>query len=109
MITITFDMNDYSVIFSGHAESKVRDDENHDMVCACASILFYTLHDNICQFTEWMEKGSVKTSINKGDAMVSCKPAKKYEQNVTLMYLFAYNGLKLLADDYPDNLTVILK
>lgn len=108
MIEIIFDMSQYKVTFNGHAESEVKDAANHDLICGCASILFYTLHENLLQMPEFYEKDSLKTTVSKGDASVQCTPKAQYEGNVSMLYLVIYNGLKLLEGDYPENISIRL-
>ena len=105
MITVTFDMSKYEVKFKGHAG---QGDPGHDLVCASASMLFYTLWENLSQMEEMLCKDSFKSVSKAGNASIKCKPLKKFEPNITLVYLVIYNGLQLLAGDYSDFIEVKL-
>ena len=102
MIKVTYhrDLNRVSV--EGHAKSgKV----GHDLVCASASILAYTL----ASFVENMESaGQVRyptIELKEGDAVISCDPPNRYKVSVTLVFDAICGGYELLARDYPDNIS----
>lgn len=109
MITIEFDMDKYSVTFKGHAQSEETDTQGNDLVCAAISALFYTLAENLERIPEFIRKGSLKKTVGKGDASISCTPIKKYECNVSQLYLFVYNGMQMFEDAYPDSVKVLVR
>ena len=102
MIKVTYhrDLNRVSV--EGHAHSG---EVGHDLVCASASILAYTL----ASFVENMESsGQVRYStieIKEGDAVISCEPPNRYKGTVTLVFDSICAGFELLARDHPNNIS----
>ena len=83
----------------GHAG---QDDSGHDIVCAAASILTYT----IAQYLQYVHKqnGLIKKphiEIKDGDAIIIAKPTEKYEGEVLNAFFVAEVGYSLLANNYP--------
>lgn len=102
MIKVTYHRDLNRVEVSGHANSG---EIGHDLVCASASILCYTL----ASFVENMkEAGQVKYPsiiIKEGDTLISCDPPNKYKGSVTLVFDSICAGFEILARDYPDNIS----
>ena len=102
MIKVVYhrDLNRVEVV--GHAKSG---EAGHDLVCASASTLVYTL----ASFVENMKKArqayNPKTELNEGDALISCSPPSRYKGAVTLVFDSICGGFELLARDYPDNIS----
>lgn len=96
MIQVTYYRNHHRVTVVGHARSA---DPGHDLVCAGASTLAYTL-------AAWVRnldaRGQVRTALVKlepGDAELSCVPRTKYSSVVTLIFDTVCAGFELLARD----------
>ena len=102
MIKVTVDMSKHEVTISGHAQY---DEKGKDIVCAAVSILFYTLVETLEAGQKMLRKNSLKKIIKEGESLVSCVPLKAYEPNVALVFFTIMNGIQLLADDYPENVT----
>ena len=102
MITVTYYRNDNRVIVDGHAQSG---EIGHDLVCASASILFYTL----AAFVKNMESaGQTKCPIVKlseGQAFIDCNAFRQYKGAITLVFDAICGGFELLAHHYPDNIS----
>jgi uncharacterized protein YsxB (DUF464 family) len=84
----------------GHAGS---DDPGHDLVCAMASILAYT----VAQMVQAMEHhgdlvGKPCINLNDGDAtiLIRCKNDDVYAE-ARHTFLVAETGYRLLAHNYP--------
>lgn len=102
MIKVTYHRDLNRVTMEGHAQSG---EEGHDLVCASASILIYTL----ASFVENMKgAGQVynpTVELEDGDALVSCDPPNRHKGAVTLVFDSICGGFELLARDYPDNIS----
>lgn len=98
------DLQSFILSVKGHAGSA---EEGHDLVCASASILAYT----VAQCVSDMHKaGGLRKKPNvrldKGDAEVVFKPKKAYTDEAMNLLWVAENGFALLAHNFPDNLTL---
>ena len=102
MITVVYHRDLHRVTVEGHAQSG---EVGHDLVCASASILVYTL----ASFVENMKKaGQVynpKTELNEGDALICCDPPNKYKGSITLVFDSICAGFQILARDCPMNIS----
>lgn len=102
MITVIYHRDLNRVSMEGHAHSG---DAGHDLVCASASILAYTL----AAFVENMRAaGQTKyptVELKEGSALISCNVSGRYKSSVTLAFDTVCAGFELLAKNYPDNLS----
>ena len=102
MIKVTYHRDLNRVSITGHAYSG---EAGHDLVCASASILTYTL----ASFVENMkESGQVRyptVKLEEGDAIICCNAPKRIKAQVTLAFDTLCAGFELLARSYPDNIT----
>ena len=84
---------------TGHAGSA---EIGHDLVCASASMLAYTLAANVANMAD---NGQVRQPIiktNEGDTEISCNPRHNLKASVTLVFDSVCVGYELLAHDYPE-------
>ena len=84
---------------TGHANSA---EPGHDLVCASASMLAYTLAANVASMAD---NGQVRQPIiknNEGDTEISCNPRHNLKNTVTLVCDSICLGFELLAHDYPE-------
>lgn len=77
-------------------------EEGKDIVCSAVTILAYT----VAQVVETMqEQGRLKNKPNirleKGDAVITCKPTKQYFAEALHTYTVAQVGYDLLHSNYP--------
>ena len=86
----------------GHARSG---EPGHDLVCASASMLAYTLAANVANMADHGQVRAHVTELNPGSAEVSCNPASRYKQTVTLVFDTVCVGFELLAHSYPENIS----
>jgi uncharacterized protein YsxB (DUF464 family) len=100
MIKVIYDRDKTRVTIEGHAGSG---EAGHDLVCASASILAYTL----ASLMDSMDKGvqvrdvTVDLDEEKG-ALISCEPAEDYIHSVRLIFDTICTGFDLLAQEYPE-------
>lgn len=99
MITITH-TEQCKVTIEGHAYSG---EPGHDLVCAAASILAYTLADHVqaAESNGWLHTMTVE--LAEGAAEISCVPGSEYKGVVGLIFLSLCAGFRLLAATYPEN------
>lgn len=84
---------------TGHAGAA---EPGHDLVCASASMLAYTLAANVANMAD---NGQVRQPIIKnevGDTEISCVPRHNLKASVTLVFDAVCVGFELLAHDYPE-------
>lgn len=94
------DLNRVSV--TGHAKSG---EAGHDLVCASASILVYTLAAFVNNMRLAKQVYNPKAELKEGDAVISCEPPKKYKNSITLVFDSICGGFDILAKNYPDNIS----
>ena len=102
MITAKLTVNEINKSLSlevkGHAGQA---EYGHDIICASASILMYTVAQIVTDTTVKGQAVSV-IDINEGDAIVSCNcKTKKAYADVLGAYYMAMVGYQLLAHNYP--------
>ena len=102
MIKVTYHRDINCVTMEGHAQSG---EVGHDLVCASASILAYTLAAFVENLKEARQVYNPTVSLKEGDALISCNPPNKYRGSVTLVFDSICGGFELLARDYPDNIS----
>lgn len=94
-----------SLHVKGHAGSNA---PGHDIVCASASILAYTLAQNIKMSEERGHlKYSPKIKLKEGDSIITCR-AKDEETYAEMLhtYLVIQTGYMVLAHNYPQYVAV---
>lgn len=98
MITVKYDAENYTLEVEGHAGYE---EPGKDIVCSAASILAYTLAQNL-MFEE--EDGNVQdlcTFLEQGNAKISCRPAEGKEEEISCIFSVIRTGFLLLGTNYP--------
>ena len=94
-----------SLMLEGHAGAA---EYGHDLVCASASILAYTLAAGIANADE---RGILRTepilALSPGDARIVCVPFPEAYGEVHAMYELILGGIRLLSSQYPANVKFI--
>ena len=96
MITVKFD--GFRMEVEGHA---LFDEHGKDIVCAGASILAFTLAE---QMKRYEDNGIAKLSIDKGVMRVD---TVSNDETCAIAFDIIKTGYKLLAAKYPDHITLI--
>lgn len=91
----------FSLTLKGHAGSA---DIGEDLVCASASILAYTLAQNVKDNKMGCE--SIKVRLDKGDAEIACTPKAEYRTGIEIVYRAIVRGYELLQANFPDKISV---
>lgn len=99
MIKVIYHRDRNRVSVTGHAESG---EAGHDLVCASASILCYTLASFVNNMKIARQVYNPKSELREGDALISCEPPNKYKNSVTLVFDSICGGFDILAKNYPD-------
>ena len=102
MIKVVYRRKRNKLNIDGHAYSG---EPGHDLVCASASILAYTLAASV---KNMVSAGQVKEPIielDAGRAKIACKPPPANKSVVTLMFDTVCAGFELLAANYPENIS----
>ena len=94
------DLNRVSV--TGHAHSG---EVGHDLVCASASILIYTLAAFVNNMKLAKQVYNPTAELKEGDALIYCDAPKKYKNSITLVFDSICGGFDILAKSYPDNIS----
>jgi uncharacterized protein YsxB (DUF464 family) len=101
MINVTYHRDRNRVEVKDHAQSG---EAGHDLVCASASILVYTLASFVENMREAKQVYNPTTELKEGDALIYCDAPNKYKHSITLVFDSICGGFELLAKDYPDNI-----
>lgn len=102
MIKVTYHRDLNRVEVQGHAKSG---EVGHDLVCASASILVYTLASFILNMDRANQVYNPTANLKEGEALIYCDPPTRLKGSVTLVFDSICAGFELLARDYPDNIT----
>lgn len=94
-----------SLTLDGHAGAG---EYGHDIVCASASMLAYTLAAGVAEASE---SGKLRNdpiiTLSPGFARVVCVPFPENDGEVRAMYDLILGGYRLLSSQYPDNVKII--
>lgn len=105
MINIEYNREDLTLKMRGHANAG---EPGKDIVCAAASILAYTLGQNV----RWMESANVAKDVHiileEGEAVIMSKPVGERE-TLECIYDTVTTGFTLLQGSYPDKVKFIEK
>lgn len=103
------------VIFRQHPESEAiemrvqghvgLDVDGKDLVCAGASTLALTAAQNILSMRGQMQKEPTVV-INSGCVRIVAKPKPEHYGAVLLVFAVIQTGFRILADAFPDNITI---
>lgn len=102
MIEVVYYRNYSRVTVNGHAQSG---EAGHDLVCASASILAYTLAANVLDMRSNEKVRNTCTCLVEGKTEISCVPRSNLKNTVTLIFDSICVGFELLAQQYPENIS----
>ena len=105
MINVKYDRDNLVLQMNGHAYGGA---PGTDIICSAASILVYTLAQNIQIMEHSKVAKDVHVILEDGNALVSCRPVEDKE---TLQCIFdsVTTGFWLLHQNYPDNVQFFQK
>ena len=99
MINVVYYRKYNRLTVTGHANSA---EPGHDLVCASASILSYTLAANVANMADNRQVREPIMQMDEGDTVISCKPRHNLKATVTLIFDTVCAGFDLLAYEYPE-------
>lgn len=102
MIHVVYHRKYHRLTVEGHAQSG---EAGHDLVCASASILTYTLGAAVQNMAAGGQVTSPITTFESGHAEVWCKSPHRLRAAVTLTFDTVCAGFELLAKKYPGNIS----
>jgi uncharacterized protein YsxB (DUF464 family) len=102
VIKVTYHRELNRVDITGHAYSG---EAGHDLVCASASILTYTLASFVANMEESGQVKHPTVKLESGDAIIYANAPNKIKAQVTLAFDTVCAGFELLARNYPDNIS----
>ena len=99
MIRVEYDRDACVVRMTGHAGSA---EPGRDLVCAAASILAFTIAENVIQLCDSGYAENCVVKLESGDAEIGCSPHAKYESMIQMVIDSICEGFGLLSSKYPD-------
>lgn len=108
MIKVTFEMDEerrmVKMTMKGHAQYS---DVGNDIICASASMLAYTLAQNV---SDMQKCGNLQyeptIKLNKGNAIVSCRCCDGFYDMLVHTFMVIQRGFELLENNYPKNVAL---
>lgn len=100
MVKVIYHRQLNRVSVTGHALSG---EKGHDLVCASATMLTYTLASFVSNMKEAGQVYNPKVELKEGDALICCDVPGKYKSSVMLVFDSICGGFDLLAKQCPDN------
>ena len=98
MIQVVYYRKYNRLTMTGHAGAA---DPGHDLVCASASMLAYTLAVNVANMADQGQVRQPIIKLGEGDAEISCNPRSNLKHVVSLVFDSICLGFELLAHDHP--------
>lgn len=102
MIQVVYHRIYNKVTIEGHAFSG---EHGHDLVCAAASALAYTLANTVENMAATNQCKDKQVSLEEGKAVISCRPLSRYMSVITLLFDTLCSGFELLAHNFPENIS----
>ena len=99
MIQVVYYRDLNRVTVTGHAGSA---EKGHDLVCASASMLAYTLAANVASMADAGQVREPIMDLKEGDTVISCAPKSNLKASVTLVFDSVCVGFDLLAYQHPE-------
>ena len=99
MIQVVYYHDLNRVTVTGHAGSA---EKGHDLVCASASMLAYTLAANVASMADAGQVSEPIMDMNEGDTVISCAPKSHLKAAVSLVFDAICVGFELLSGQHPE-------
>ena len=102
MIHTTYNRAEHRLTVEGHAGTG---EQGHDLLCASASTLTYTLAAALIDLSAAGEITNPDAKLRPGHAVLHCHSSHRSRGTVLLTFDTVARGFALLASHYPDNIT----
>lgn len=102
MINVVYHRKYHRLSIEGHACSG---EPGHDLVCASASILAYTLAASVANMSAAKQVRDARIDLKEGAGEISCNTVRRFDAPVTLIFDTLCAGYELLANNFPDNIS----
>jgi uncharacterized protein YsxB (DUF464 family) len=106
VIEVVYNRPYHRLTVKGHAHSA---EYGHDLVCASASILAYTIASQVANLSSNKKVHKPVIKLESGDAEVACTVPNRYRASVTMMFDTVCGGFELLARDFPQYISYELR
>lgn len=104
MITVKYNPDKLKLTIQGHGGGK----KGMDIVCAGASMLFYTLTNVLSQYPEDRFVEIPDIVEEEGMGKIKCKPNDRYMPTIKHDFAYAMVGFALLEENFPDRVKVVI-
>lgn len=106
MIKAVYERSKNKLTVEGHAYAG---EPGHDLICASASILVYTLASFAKNTHKARQNKKLVIKLEEGHAEVSFKAKPRFKVALTLVFDAICAGFELLARNYPENISYEIK
>lgn len=106
MIRAVYHRDQNKITIEGHAYSG---EPGHDLICASASMLVYTLAASVESMQRHGHIASGVINLEEGNGVVSCEAYEQFKGAITLIFDSICAGYELLAANYPENVSYEIK
>ena len=102
MIRAVYDRSEHRLTVTGHAG---KGGEGHDLLCAAASTLTYTLAAALIDLSAAGQISDPDARLRPGDTMLHCDSSHASRGAVLLTFDTIARGFALLSSRYPDGMS----
>ena len=106
MIRAVYHREQNKIVIEGHAYSG---EPGHDLICASASMLVYTLAASVESMKKHGHITSAVIDLKDGSGIVGCEAYEQFKAAITLIFDSICAGYELLAANYPENISYEIK
>lgn len=103
MIEVRYDLKAHSLEVRGHADYAP---VGHDIVCAGASILAFTLVESLLGMKDF-QTCYPEYLLEKGDASIKFFPKEEFAQYPNIVFTSILKGFEILEKNYPNHIKII--
>lgn len=104
MITVKYNPDNLKLTIQGHGGGK----KGFDIVCAGASMLFYTLANVLAHYPDDHFVEIPDIVEGDGTGKIKCKPLDRHIPTIKHDFAYAMVGFALLEENYPDRVKVVI-
>lgn len=98
MISVKYNAEEYRLSVEGHSGYA---EPGKDIICSAASILAYTLAQNLMFAEEDGIVQELQADLEQGNAEISCRPTAGQEEEIRCIFSVVRTGFLLLSTNYP--------